>query len=113
MQCKMSRLSLQFGAEKEVNIRLGGHGGGGVGSLPFGVFAGIPRLGIDGFADAQVERHLRNNLPSETEVRSTAQTIGRRDGEGIEHVVLIGIDAVVPFAAVKPLEPEPQLQWYL
>ena len=84
-----------------------------MGDWRVGVFGGIPVAGIDRFADAQIEGNRPDNLPSQAEVRASAKAVSGRDGEGIEHVVLVGINAVVPFAAVEPLEPEPQLQWYL
>ena len=66
-----------------------------------------PLLGIDGFRDAEVERELRNDLPSETDICSAAQAIDGRDGEGVEYIVFVEINAVRPFAGIEALQAEP------
>ena len=70
------------------------------------VVVGRPSFCIERFADPQIERQLRNNLPSEAYVRPASHTIDRRRGIGIKHVVFVAIDAVGPFARIEPLEPE-------
>ena len=68
------------------------------------VMRGRPLLCIDGFGGSEIERELRDDLPSKTEVGTSAETIDSRDGEGIEHVVLIAVDTVSPFAGIKSLK---------
>ena len=49
---------------------------------------------------------MRNDLPTKTEVRAATETIDGRNGVGIEDIVLVGIDAVRPFAGIEALEAE-------
>ena len=70
-----------------------------------------PRFGIDGFAEAEIECELWDDLPTETDIRASAETVRRRNREGIKDVVLVGIDAVIPFASVESLKPEAQGYW--
>ena len=51
---------------------------------------------------------MRNDLPTKTEVRAAPETIDGRNGVGIEHIVLVGIDAVRPFAGIEALEAKAQ-----
>lgn len=51
---------------------------------------------------------MRNDLPTKTEVRAATETINGRNGVGIEHIVLVGIDAVRPFAGIEALEAKAQ-----
>lgn len=67
---------------------------------------GCPFLLIDGLGGFEIEREGRDNLPSEAEVRTSAKTIRGGDGEGVQDVVLVEIDAVVPLARVKALQPQ-------
>ena len=59
---------------------------------------------IDGFRGTEIEGELGNDLPFETKVRAATETIDGRNGVGIEHIVLVGIDAVRPFAGIEALE---------
>ena len=70
------------------------------------IVSGRPLLCIDGLGDAEVKRELGNDLPSEAQVSATAQTVGRRDRKGVQHIVLVDIDAVRPFAGIEALEAE-------
>lgn len=63
---------------------------------------------IDGFRGTEIEGQLRNDLPTKTEVRAATETIDGRNGVGIEHIVLVGIDAVRPFAGIEALEAKAQ-----
>ena len=53
---------------------------------------------------------MRDDLPTETDISAAAKTVHRRNREGIKDVVLVGIDAVIPFAGIKALESEPNAQ---
>lgn len=70
------------------------------------MFLYIPGADIDGLGEFEIEGKVGDNLPSEAEVRPAAQTIDGGDGESVEHVVLIGIEAVCPLAGVEPLGSE-------
>lgn len=70
------------------------------------IVSGRPLLCINGLGDAEVKRELGNDLPSEAQVSATAQTVGRRDRKGVQHIVLVDIDAVRPFTGVEALEAE-------
>ena len=69
-----------------------------------------PRLGINRFAEAEIECELRDDLPAETDISASAKTVHRRDGESVKDVVFVTIDAVVPFASIEALESEPNAQ---
>ena len=88
---------LEFCAQKQMDVRVG---------LRAIVRRG-PHLGIDGFAEAEIECELRDDLPTETDISASAKTVHRRNGEGIKDVVFVGIDAVIPFASIEALESEP------
>ena len=75
-------------------------------SLKGGVFLYIPVTGIDSFRETQIEREGRVELPLDGEIAPAAQTIHRRDGEGIEDIMLIGVDTVRPLARIKSLQAE-------
>ena len=64
-----------------------------------------PRFGVDGFAEAEVECELRDDLPAQANVRTAAKTVHRRNRKGIEHVVLVGVNTVRPRASVEALNP--------
>ena len=66
-----------------------------------------PFAGIDGFRETEIERELRNDLPSEADICSAAQAIDGRDGEGVEHIVFVEINAVRPLAGIEALQAEP------
>ena len=70
------------------------------------MFLYIPGADIDGFGEFEIEGKAGDNLPSEAEVRPAAQTVDGGDGESVEHVVLIGIEAVYPLAGIEPLGSE-------
>ena len=70
-----------------------------------------PSLGIDGFAEAEVECELGDDLPAETNVCASAKTVHRGNGEGIQHIVLVGVNAVVPLTGIEALEAEAQGNW--
>ena len=62
-----------------------------------------PLLCIDGFGGSEIERELRDDLTAEAEIGTSAEAINGRNGERIEHVVLVEIDAVCPVLCVKEL----------
>lgn len=68
------------------------------------VMVGSPRFVIDGFGGFEVKRKLRDDLPFEAEIRTAANAIRGGDRESIKDIVLVTIDAVVPFAGVKSLD---------
>lgn len=74
------------------------------------VVRGRPLLCIDGLGGAEVKCQLRNNLPTKTEESAASKTVNRRNGVGIEDIVFVAIDTVVPVLGVKELEPEPKAQ---
>ena len=63
---------------------------------------------IDGFRGTEIEGQLRNDLPTFSDVPAATETIDGRNGVGIEHIVLVGIDAVRPFAGIEALEAKAQ-----
>ena len=75
-------------------------------SLKGRMFLHIPGTDVDGLGEFAVEGEPGDDLPPEAEVRPAAQPVGGGDGESIEHVVLVGIDAVCPLAGVEPLDSE-------
>ena len=66
---------------------------------------------IDGFRGTEIEGQLRNDLPTKTEVRAATETIDGRDGKSIKYIVLVAIDAVIPFAGVEGLKTKLQAYW--
>ena len=94
---------LEFGAEEEMEICAGGKPTP-CPSLKGGVFLYIPVTGIDSFWKAEIEGELGDDLPPETEVETSAETVSGRDGIGIKHIVLVEVDAIRPFAGVKELK---------
>ena len=54
---------------------------------------------------------MRNDLPTKTEVRAATETIDGRNGVSIEHIVLVDVDAIFPFAGVKGLKTKAQAYW--
>lgn len=70
------------------------------------MFGDVPITGIDGFGGTEIESELGDDLPTEAEIGAAAEAIRSRNGISIKDIVLIGIDAVRPFAGVKPLEPQ-------
>ena len=54
---------------------------------------------------------MGNDLPAQADVRTAAKAIDGWDGEGIEDVVLVAIDAVVPITSVEALQTKPQGYW--
>ena len=91
-----------------MDVRSGRELGSGI---PFRVLVYIPFPVINSLANAQIQSELFDDLPSETEIGPTAQTVGGRNGKGIEHIVLIEIDPVVPFAGIEGLKAETQAYW--
>lgn len=75
-------------------------------SSGWAMMLGSPLGTINRFANPQIECQLIDDLPFETQVRPTAQTIGRRNGERVEHIVLVQIDAIGPFPGIEPLKSE-------
>lgn len=68
------------------------------------VVSGCPLLCIDGFGGTEIERQLGDDLPAETEVETTTKTVGGGDGIGVEHIVLIEVDAVGPVLSIEGLK---------
>ena len=64
----------------------------------------VPSALIKGFAETEIKSKFGMCLPFETEVHASTQTIGGWDGEGIKHIVLVEVDAVVPITGIKPLK---------
>ena len=73
-------------------------------SLKGRVFLYVPITSIDSLGGAEIERQLRDNLPTQAKECPAAQTIDRRNRVGIEHIVLITINTVVPLPGIEPLE---------
>ena len=67
-------------------------------------------LCIDGFGGTEIKGQLRNDLPSETEVRAATETIDGRDGVGVKDIVLVEVDAICPVASIKELKPQSDAQ---
>lgn len=84
-----------------------------IGARLWAVVSGRPFLCIDGFRSTEIEGQLRDDLPAETEVETATETICGRDGIGIEHIVLIKIDAVGPISRVKELHSDAKSDWTL
>ena len=74
-----------------------------VGARLWAVVSGCPLLCIDGFGGTKIERQLGEDLPAETEVETTTETVGGGDGIGVEHIVLVEVDTVGPFAGIEGL----------
>ena len=70
------------------------------------VMVGSPLLCIDGFGGFEVESELRDDLPFEAEIRTAANAIRGGDRESIKDIVLVAIDAIIPFAGIEALEAE-------
>ena len=70
----------------------------------------IPITGVEGFGEAEIECQLWNNLPSKAKISTASETINGRNSIGIEHIVLIGINAVVPVACIEELQAETEAQ---
>ena len=68
------------------------------------VVIGCPFSCVNGFGSTEIERQLRNDLPTEAEVETPSQTIRGRDRIGVEHIVLVEVDAVGPFAGIEGLK---------
>lgn len=68
------------------------------------VMSGRPILFINGFGEAEIEGELRDDLPAQAEICATAETIRSRNGKGVQHVVLVDINAVRPIASIKSLK---------
>ena len=68
-------------------------------------------LCIDGFGGTEIERQLGDDLPTETEVETTTETVGGRDRIGVEHIVLVEVDAVGPFAGIEGLRTNSYGKW--
>lgn len=66
---------------------------------------------IDGFRGTEIEGQLRNDLPTKTEVRAATETIDSRNGVGIEHIVLVEVDAIRPITGVEGLKTKLQAYW--
>ena len=75
------------------------------------VVRGGPGFGIEGFREAEIEGELGNDLPAQADVRTAAKAIDGGYREGIEDVVLVAIDAVVPITSVEELQTKPQGYW--
>ena len=67
------------------------------------VIINSPVFLVNRFADAQVKGQWLYDLPFEIEIGSAAHSVHRRNREGIQHIVFVRIDAVVPIPAVKKL----------
>lgn len=76
-----------------------------IGHLILGVLLQIPIAGIEGFGDTEIEGELRDDLPAETEVGAASETVCGGDRIGIEDIVLVRIDAILPILAIEELGP--------
>ena len=56
---------------------------------------------------------MGDDLPLKTEVGTATEAIGGRDGEGIEDIVLVEVDAVGPVFRVKELHSDAKGDWTL
>ena len=75
------------------------------------VVGGGPGAFVEGFAEAEVKGKLLDDLPTKADISSAAETVCCRNGEGVQHIVLIEIDAIVPIAGVEELCSEFQGKW--
>ena len=66
---------------------------------------------IDGFRGTEIEGQLGNDLPTKAEIRAATETIDGRNGVGIEHIVLVEVDAIRPITGVKSLQAKAQAYW--
>ena len=96
-----------------MDVRASGDFGGTISELGLGIFLDVPSSVIDRFGHTQIECQLLNYLPFEAQIGAATKAVSRRYGKGIEHVVLIDINAVVPIASVKELNSESQSYWTL
>ena len=70
----------------------------------------IPITGVERLGEAEIECQFGNDLPTQAKVRATTKAINGRDGIGIENIVLVGINAVVPIACIEELHAETEAQ---
>ena len=68
------------------------------------IVCGRPLLCINGFGKTEIECNLWDDLPPEVEIAPCAQPIDGRDRVGVEHVMLVGINAVGPLAGIEELQ---------
>ena len=66
-----------------------------------------PTLFVDRFAEAEIQRDMLVRLPFDTQIRSAAQAVGRRDGKCIEDIVLVEVNTVVPVTGIESLKAKP------
>ena len=59
---------------------------------------------VDCFRSPEIDPELRDDLPAEAKVRTSAETIDSRHRESVEDVLLVHIDTVRPFARVEELQ---------
>lgn len=87
-----------------MEIRAGGESGRIGGKRRTGMLLDVPSALIKGFAEAEIKGEFGMCLPFETKVHASTQTICGWDGEGIKHIVLVEVNAVVPITGIKPLK---------
>ena len=75
------------------------------------MFLDIPIAGVDSFGGSEIESQLRDDLPTEAEIETSSEAVGGRNGVGVEHVVLISVNAVGPILSIERLKTEFQAYW--
>ena len=105
--------TLEFCPKKEMEIRSGRNCILQIGYWILRMLVEIPISGVEGFGEAEIECQLGNDLPAKANVSATSETINGRNRIGIEYIVLIGINAVVPIARIEELQAETEAQWTL
>ena len=75
------------------------------------MFGYIPITGVDSFGGAEIESQLRDDLPAEAEIETSSKAVGSWNGVGVEHIVLISVNAVGPVLSIECLKTEFQAYW--
>ena len=75
----------------DVCARLGAGMGSGPGAL------------VEGFAEAEVEGKLLDDLPTKADIGSAAEAVRCRNRKGVEYIVFVQINAIVPIAGIEEL----------
>lgn len=70
------------------------------------VFGYIPIAGVNRFRETEIKRQLLDDLPFEADISPAAKTIDGGNGESVEDIMLIAVDAVVPFSGIEAFKSE-------
>ena len=72
------------------------------------MFGCVPCGVVEGLAEPEIEGQLRDYPPSERKVGSASKTVDRRNGVGVEDIVLVGVNTIVPLTGIEELQTEMQ-----